>query len=68
MALYQKPISAAKKEMTGAGIFAPVPASDSDFCAILLARLCKLPREFFSAMPAKDYAKLTQEVSNFLLL
>ena len=54
--------------MTGAGIFAPVPASDSDFYTILLARLCKLPREFFSAMPAKDYAKLTQKVSSFLLL
>ena len=61
-------ISAAKKELTAAGVFAPVPASDSDFSAILLARLVKLPREFFSGMPAKDYAKLTQEVSNFLLV
>ncbi|MBR7069798.1 MAG: phage tail assembly protein [Oxalobacter sp.] len=34
----------------------------------LLARLIKQPREFFSAMPAKDYAKLHQEVSNFLLV
>ena len=54
--------------MTGAGIFAPVPASDSDFCSILLARLCKLPREFFSAMPAKDFERLTRLVSGFLAL
>lgn len=61
-------ISAAKKELTSVGIFAPILASDSDFCAILLARLIKQPREFFEGMPANDYSKLIQQVSNFLLV
>ncbi|MBS7328953.1 MAG: phage tail assembly protein [Oxalobacter sp.] len=61
-------ISAAKKEMNGEGIFTPVMATDCDFCAILLARLIKQPREFFSAMPAKDFERLTRLVSGFLAL
>lgn len=60
-------ISAVKKQYAGAGNFSPVPASDSDFCAMILARLLKQPIEFFEEMPAKDYSRLTQQVSNFLL-
>ena len=61
-------ISAAKKEMNNEGVFTPIMATDCDFCAILLAKLLKLPREFFSDMPAKDFDRLTREVSTFLAL
>lgn len=61
-------ISQAKREWAAAGNFSPVPATDSDFCASLAARACKLPVEFFYALPAKEYTKLTQAVSNFLLV
>lgn len=60
-------ISAAKREWASAGNFSPVPVADSDFCAAVAARACKLPVEFFYALPAREYAKLTQTVSNFLL-
>lgn len=60
-------ISAAKKTFSAAGGFSPLPATDSDFCALILARLTKKPVEFFNDMPAKDYCNLTQQVSNFLL-
>ncbi len=59
--------AAAKKEFAGGGNFAAVPSADSEFCAVLLARVCKLPREFFAQMPVNDYCKITQMVSNFLL-
>lgn len=67
-ALTGQDISAAKREWAAAGNFSPVPAADSDFCASLAARACKLPVEFFYALPAKEYTKLTQAVSNFLLV
>lgn len=60
-------ISAAKREWSASGNFSPVPVADSDFCASVAARACKLPVEFFYALPAKEYTKLTQAVSNFLL-
>lgn len=60
-------ISAAKKEFVATGSFSPLPATDSDFCAILLARLVKQPIEFFAALPAREYCSLTQKVSNFLM-
>ena len=60
-------ISAAKKEFAASGNFSPLPTTDSDFCAILLARLIKQPREFFDGLPARDYCALTQRVSNFLM-
>lgn len=61
-------INAAKKEWQTEGNFSPILASDPGFCASVAARACKLPIEFFHALPAKDYMKLTQEVSNFLLV
>lgn len=60
-------ISAAKKTFANAGGYSPLPATDSDFCCIILARLSKKPIEFFDNLPAKDYLSLTQQVSNFLL-
>lgn len=60
-------VSAAKKEWTRQGNFAAVTAADIDFCAFLAARACKQPVEFVEGLPAKDYCKLAQEVSNFLL-
>lgn len=59
-------VEAVKKEFTAAGNYAPVPSSDSTFCIMLLARAAKMPIEFFKILPAKDYLKLAQEVSNFL--
>lgn len=61
-------ISAVKKQFALEGNFSVVPAMDSDFCALLLARVTKQPLEFFMEMPAKDYNKLTQQVSNFLTI
>lgn len=61
-------ISAVKKQFVAAGNFSPVPVSDSDFCAMLLARVTKQPLEFYTEMPAKDYCAITQAVSNFLLV
>lgn len=60
-------ISAVKREWTAAGNFSAIPVTDSDFCAAVAARASKLPVEFFYALPAKEYARLTQAVSNFLL-
>ena len=60
-------ISAVKKQYAGAGNFSPVPSADSDFCALILCRVLKQPIEFMEQMGAKDYTKLTQMVSNFLL-
>lgn len=60
-------ISAAKREWAAAGNFSAIPVTDSDFCASIAARASKLPVEFFYALPAGEYAKLTQSVSNFLL-
>lgn len=61
-------ISEAKKAWAAEGNFAPVPAVDSDFCATVAARACKLPIEFFQALPAREYIHVTQAVSNFLLV
>lgn len=60
-------IAAVKKQFAKGGGFAAVPAADSEFCALLLARVAKQPIEFFESLPAKDYCGITQEVSNFLL-
>jgi hypothetical protein len=59
--------AAAKKQFAKSGNFVAVPNADSEFCACLLSRICKLPLEFFEQMPVKEYCKITQEVSNFLL-
>lgn len=66
-ALTGRDISAAKKEWVAAGNFSPIPAADSDYCAIVAARASKLPLEFFYELPAREYSKLTQAVSNFLI-
>lgn len=66
-ALTGQDISAAKREWAASGNFSPVPTSDSDFCATVAARATKLPVEFFYALPAREYTRLTQAVSNFLL-
>lgn len=62
-------VAAAKKAFTAAGGFAPVPAADSEFCALVLERVVspKQPTEFFQGLPANEYVKLTQIISNFLL-
>ena len=61
-------VSAAKKEFAAMGNYSPLPATDSDFCALLLCRLTKLPLDFFMGMPAPEYCALTQKVSNFLIV
>lgn len=59
-------IAAVKKRFSASGNYAPIPALDSEFCALILAHLVKQPIEFFSSMPARDYCNLTQQVTNFL--
>lgn len=66
-ALTGRDVSAAKKEWVRQGNFSAVTAVDIDFCAYLAAKACKQPMEFVEGLPAKDYCKLAQEVSNFLL-
>lgn len=66
-ALTGRDIAAAKREFAAAGNFSAVPAADSEFCALVLARACKQPKEFFDGLPAKEYCALTQQVTNFLL-
>lgn len=61
-------VSAAKKEFAAMGNYSPLPATDSDFCALLLCRLTKQPLEFFLELPAPEYCALTQKVSNFLIV
>lgn len=60
-------VSAAKREWAAAGNFAPVIAADPDYCIHVAARASKQPIEFFLALPAKEYTKVAQAVSNFLL-
>lgn len=60
-------VSAAKREWTRQGNFSAVISTDVDFCACLAARAAKQPIEFVEGLPAKDYCRLAQEVSNFLL-
>ena len=66
-ALTGRDVSAAKKDWARQGNFAAVTAVDLDFCAYLAAKACKQPVEFVEGLPARDYCKLAQEVSNFLL-
>lgn len=61
-------ISAAKREWAVSGNFSPVPAADMDFCAAVAARASRQPIEFFHELPAKEFAQVTQLVSNFLLV
>lgn len=61
-------MSAVKREWTAAGNFSALVSTDMDFCACVAAKAAKLPLEFFTALPAKEYIKITQTVSNFLLV
>lgn len=67
-ALTGRDISAAKKEYTAGGNYSPMPTTDYAFCEILLARVAKLPLEFFEGLPAREYCRLTLVVSNFLMV
>ena len=60
-------IAAVKRQWTAVGYQAPVPALDSEFCAMVAARVSKQPLEFFENLPSKDYIGLTLRVSNFLM-
>ncbi len=60
-------VSEAKREWSRNGNFAAVMAIDVDFCAYLGAKAAKQPYEFVEGLPAKEYCKLAQVVSNFLL-
>lgn len=62
-----KDMSVIKRQWAGEGNFSPVPAADMTFCEYVAAHASKMPQEFFEALPAKEYMKVTQEVSNFLL-
>ena len=60
-------ISAVKKQWSASGNNSPLPVADSDFCAMIVARLIKQPFEFMMEMPGKDYNRITMQVMNFLL-
>lgn len=60
-------ISVVKRTYAAGGNYSPIPATDSDYCILIAARLAKQPIEFFNALPARDYLALSQSVSNFLL-
>ena len=53
--------------MTEDRIFAPVPAIHRGYCSRIGAVAAKVPHAFFKKLPAKDYSKITQEISTFLL-
>lgn len=60
-------VSSVKRQWAGEGNFSAMPSTDSDFCIMIAAKAAKKPVEFFYSLPAKEYAKLAQAVSNFLL-
>jgi len=59
-------LSNVKRRWAAAGHFSPLPSTDMDFCAEVAATAAKLPVEFFHALPAREFNKITQAVSNFL--
>lgn len=61
-----KDLSIAKSQWALAGNFSPMPSTDLDYCAAIAARASKQPIEFFEQMPAREFNKITQAVSNFL--
>lgn len=60
-------VSAVKRQYSTAGNFSPMPSTDPDFCALLLAKASKQPVEFFEQLPARDFLGITQQVTNFLM-
>lgn len=49
------------------GIVAPVREMNCEFCAIIAAEAAKMPVEFFKALSAKDFSKVTRQVQAFFL-
>ncbi len=62
-----KDVSLAKRAFTRFGGYSPIIATDVEFCTFLATKAAKLPFEFVEKLPAKDYCRLGQEVSNFLM-
>lgn len=56
------------KQYSDAGNVTIVPATDWGFCTRVAAKAIKQPYEFFERMPANEYCRLAQAVSNFLLV
>lgn len=59
-------ISEVKRQWAAEGNFSPMPSTDVDFCAMLAAKASKLPIDLIQSLPAKEYTKVAQAVSNFL--
>lgn len=60
-------VSAAKRAWQRGGNFSPLITVDTDFCAYLGAKAAGMPFEFVEGLPAKDYCRISQAVSNFLM-
>lgn len=60
-------ISQVKSQWAAAGNFSPMAAADMTFCIMLACKAAKQPLELADVLPAKEYVKVQQEVSNFLL-
>jgi hypothetical protein len=58
----QEIVSVQRKRMGSA-----VPELSKAYCAQVAALSAKVPCEFISGLPAKEYARVTLEVQNFLL-
>lgn len=60
-------VADAERDWTAAGNFAAIPSISTSFCALIAARASKQPIEMIKALPAREYTKLCQAVSNFLM-
>lgn len=58
---------AVNRQFSAEGHYSLAPSADMNFHALLAARACKQPIEFFLKMPAKEFANVTQVVANFLM-
>jgi hypothetical protein len=61
-------MSIAKSDWAKGGNFSHSPSVDPVFCNIVACKAAGMPSEFADYWPGKDYMKIGQEVSNFLLL
>ena len=61
-------VSAAKREWSRSGNYAPLMTADMDFCVFLAAKAAKKPIEFMEGLPAKDFCAIGQQVAGFLLV
>lgn len=59
-------ISQVKRQWAAEGNFSPMPSTDTDFCAMLAAKASGQSIELIQSLPAGDYMKVSQLVSNFL--